>query len=170
MSIAYIGMGSNIGDRVGYVQQAHMLLSDTEGIKVLNSSSIYETEPVGYNDQEWFVNAILEIETTLEPNDLLKECLRVENQLGRKRHPDMPKYGPRTIDLDILFYDNLIIANDKLQIPHKQLHLRAFALVPLLELAPDLVHPVLGKNIIDMHSDLPAPEEVYLYGTRFLDI
>jgi len=170
MSIAYIGLGSNIGDRVGYVQQAHMLLSDTENIKVLNSSSLYETEPVGYTDQEWFINAILELETTLEPMDLLKECQRIENQLGRNRTNDMPKWGPRTIDLDILFYDNLIIAKDELQIPHQQVHRRAFALVPLLELAPDLIHPVLGKNIMDLHSDLPAPEEVYLYGTRFLDI
>jgi len=170
MSIAYIGMGSNIGDRVGYIQQAHMLLSDTEDIKILNSSSLYETEPVECQDQEWFINAILEIETVLEPADLLKECQRIESQLGRKSYPDVPKHSPRTIDLDILFYDNLVMANDKLQIPHKRVHLRAFALVPLLELAPDMIHPVLGKNIMDLHSDLPAPEEVYLYGTRPIDI
>jgi len=170
MSIAYIGVGSNIGDRVGYVQQAHMLLADTEEIKVLNSSSLYETEPLGLKNQEWFINAVLEIETTLEPAALLKECHRIENQLGRKRHPDIPQYSPRTIDLDILFYDNLIISSDNLQIPHKQVHLRAFVLVPLLELCPDMIHPVLGKSILDLHSDLPNPEEVYLYGTRFLDI
>jgi 2-amino-4-hydroxy-6-hydroxymethyldihydropteridine diphosphokinase len=101
--------------------------------------------------------------------DLLNECQRIESQLGRKRHPDVPRHSSRTIDLDILFYDNLIIANDKLQIPHKRVHLRAFALVPMLELAPNFVHPVIGKNIMDLHNDLPDPEEVYLYGTRFTD-
>jgi 2-amino-4-hydroxy-6-hydroxymethyldihydropteridine diphosphokinase len=170
MSITYIGMGSNIGDRVGYIQQAHMLLSDTEGIKVLNSSSIYETEPVGCENQEWFINAVLEIQTSLKPRELLKECFRIETQLGRTRNDDIEKWAPRTIDLDILFYDNLIIADDKLQIPHHQLHSRAFVLVPLLELAPDFIHPALEKSIEDLYNDLPAPEEVYLYGTRPIDI
>lgn len=170
MSITYIGLGSNIGDRVGYIQQAHMLLADTEGIKILNTSSLYETEPVGNEDQEWFINAVIEVKTDLKPGDLLKECFKIENRLGRVRNDDIEKWAPRTIDLDILFYDNLIIAGDKLQIPHHQLHLRAFVLVPLLELAPDLVHPVLEKTVEELYNDLPSPEEVYLYGTRPTDI
>lgn len=169
MSIAYIGLGSNIGDRIGYIQQAHKLLSDTEGIVVLNSSSLYETEPVGYKDQEWFVNAALHIETTLIPEKLLDECQRIERQLGRVRHPEAPQWGPRTIDLDILFYDNLIISQDRLQIPHPRVHQRAYSLVPLLELEPDYIHPVIGESLMEIHSSLPEPEEVYLYGTRRLD-
>jgi len=88
MTIAYIGVGSNIGDRVGYIQQAHCLLNDMEGICVLESSSLYETEPVGYKDQEWFINAVLKTETTFSPEELLNHCLRVEKQLGRVRHPE----------------------------------------------------------------------------------
>lgn len=169
MPDAYIGLGSNEGDRIGYIQQAHKLLSDTKGIIVLNSSSLYETEPYGFKNQEWFVNAVLKINTSLDPHKLLEECQRIEKQLGRARHSEIPKWGPRTIDLDILFYDNLIIADDKLQIPHTGLHQRAYALVPLLEIEPDLLHPTIEKTILEIHSDLPDPEEVYLYGTRRTD-
>jgi len=170
MSVVFIGLGSNIGDRVGYVQQAHKLLSDTAGINIINSSSLYETEPYGYKDQEWFVNAVVQLETTLEPHQLLEVCQRIEKQLGRIRHPEAPQWGPRTVDLDLLLYDDLIIADDRLQIPHPGLHQRAYALVPLLELEPDLLHPVLRKSVLDVHSELPEPEEVYLYGTRRLDL
>jgi 2-amino-4-hydroxy-6-hydroxymethyldihydropteridine diphosphokinase len=170
MSTVYICLGSNLGDRVGYIQQAHKLLNDTEGISVIDSSSLYETEPYGYKEQEWFVNAIIQIETNLSPQKLLEECQRIEKQLGRKRHPEAPMWGPRTIDLDILLYDNMIFAEPDLQIPHPRLHKRAYALVPLLEIASDLVHPILGKTMEEIHNDLPDPEEVYLYGTRRLDV
>jgi len=165
-SIVYICAGSNLGDRIGFIQQASCLLKDTEGIELLDTSSFYETEPFGYKNQEWFVNAILKIKTALEPYDLLKACRRVESQLGRERYPEQPKWGPRKIDLDILFYDDKVVSTDVLQIPHAGVHLRAFALVPMLELAPDLVHPTIGKSMLEIHSELPDPEEVYLYGTR----
>jgi len=169
MTIAYIGVGSNIGDRVGYVQQAHCLLNDTDGIKVIESSSLYETEPVGYKEQEWFINAVLKTETNLSPEELLNQCFRIEKQLGRLRHPEFPKNGPRTLDLDILFYDNKIINTEIMEIPHPRMHQRAYALVPLLELDSDLVHPVFNKTISDLHENLDEPEEVYLYGTRGID-
>ncbi|NLF82638.1 MAG: 2-amino-4-hydroxy-6-hydroxymethyldihydropteridine diphosphokinase [Candidatus Gastranaerophilales bacterium] len=165
MSTAYICAGSNIGDRVGYLQQANMLLKDTPGITVLDISSIYETEPVGYKDQEWFANAVIKIETDLEPHDLLTECMRIEKQLGRDRSIE-ERWGPRTLDLDILFYDDRIIAEEDLRIPHPRMHERAYALVPMLELDPDFVHPILGKTVVDLHNELEEPEEVYLYGTR----
>lgn len=165
MSTAYICAGSNIGDRVGYLQQANMLLKDTPGITVLEISSIYETEPVGYKDQEWFANAVIKIETDLEPHDLLAECMRIEKQLGRDRSTE-ERWGPRTLDLDILFYDDRIIAEEDLRIPHPRMHERAYALVPMLELDPDFVHPILGKTVVDLHNELEEPEEVYLYGTR----
>ncbi len=165
MSTVYLCVGSNIGDRVSYLQQANNLLKDTEGITVLESSSIYETEPVGYKEQEWFANAVLKIETTLDPQTILNECMRIEKQMGRDRTLEK-KWGPRTLDLDILFYDNKVILEESLQIPHPRIHQRAYALVPLLELDPDFIHPVIKKSVFEMHNDLEAPEEVYLYGTR----
>jgi len=169
MTVVYIGIGSNIGDRIGYIQQAHCLLNDTNGIQVLESSSLYETEPVGYKDQEWFINAVLKTETTLSPEEFLNQCFRIENQLGRVRHPKLSKNGPRTIDLDILFYDNKIINTEIMEIPHPRMHQRAYALVPLLELDEDLIHPVFNKTISELHENLEEPEEVYLYGTRGID-
>ncbi|HSA05607.1 MAG TPA: 2-amino-4-hydroxy-6-hydroxymethyldihydropteridine diphosphokinase [Candidatus Gastranaerophilales bacterium] len=165
MSKAYLCVGSNIGDRIGYLQQANCLLKDTQGITVIDISSIYETEPVGYKDQEWFANAVLIIETDLSPKDLLKECMRIEKQLGRNRACES-RWGPRTLDLDILFYDDVIISENCLQIPHPRLHERAYALVPLLELDPDFIHPILKKTALDLHNELEEPEEVYLYGAR----
>lgn len=170
MHVAYLGIGSNIGDRVGYVQQAHCLLKDTEKIEIVDSSSLYETEPYGFSDQEWFINAVMKIKTDYTPDQLMEECFRIEKQLGRTRHPEVNKWGPRTIDIDILFYDQEVIARNNLQIPHPGLHERAYVLVPFLEIEPDLVHPVIGKTIIEMHSCLPNPEEVYLYGTRRNDV
>lgn len=169
MTIAYIGVGSNIGDRIGYVQQAHSLLNDIDGVTVLESSSLYETEPVGYKDQEWFINAVLKTETNLSAEELLNHCLRIENQLGRVRPSESPKNGPRTLDLDVLFYDNKEIKTEIMEIPHPRLHKRAYALVPLLELDENLVHPVFNKTIAELHENLDEPEEVYLYGTRGID-
>lgn len=165
MKTAYICVGSNMGDRLGYVQQANNLLNDTKGIKVVQSSSLYESEPVGFKDQEWFVNAVLEIKTSLSPSELLDECMRIEKQLGRVRDAKN-QWGERTLDLDILFYDNTVISKDNLQIPHPRVQERAYALVPMLEIAPDFVHPVIKKTIFEIHSELEDPEEVYLYGTR----
>ncbi len=165
METVYLSAGSNVGDRIGYLQQANILLKHTEGINVLDCSSLYETEPVGYKDQGWFVNAVLKIETCLDPQTLLSECMRIEKQLGRQREQEI-RWGPRTIDLDILFYGDKLVSEDFLDIPHPRMHERAYALVPMLELDPDFLHPVLKKSVFDIHNDLENPEEVYLYGTR----
>jgi len=165
MAIVYLCLGSNKGDRVGYVQQATSLLGAIDGIKIVRTSSLYETEPWLEKETTWFVNAVVEIKTSLSPQVLLSECLRVEKQLGRNRTVEGP-YGDRTIDIDILFYDKEIINEDNLQIPHKFLHQRAFTLVPMLELNPDFVHPDLGKSVSELHDELENPEMVYLYGTR----
>ena len=169
MAISYIGAGSNIGDRIGYIQQAHSLLNFTDGVDVLESSSFYETEPVGNKDQEWFINAVLKADTTLSPEELLAQCHRIESQLGRIRGAGSPKNSPRTIDLDILFYDNITLANEFIQVPHPRLHKRACMLVPLLELDENLIHPILNKTVMELHEELEEPEEVYLYGTRRLN-
>lgn len=170
MAIAYLSLGSNLGDRVGFVQQATSLLSGDEKIKIVSTSSFYETEPWNFKTDNWFVNAVLIISTTYYPEELLKVCRRVENQLGRKRN-DESGYNDRTIDIDILFYDDKIIderANGiDLVIPHPHAHERAFVLVPMLEVAPAFVHPVLKKTISDIYDEIDDPESVCLYGTRF---
>ena len=165
MAIVYLSLGSNYGDRVGYVQQAASLLGTSEGVSIIRTSSFYETEPWGMNTDNWFVNAVVEIKTNLTPQELLDLCHRIENQLGRKRPAD-GQYADRTIDIDILFYNKDIIKEDNLEIPHKFVHLRAFTLVPLLELIPNYIHPVLQKTITQLHNDLENPEMVFLYGTR----
>ncbi len=165
MAIVYLSLGSNCGDRIGFVQQATSLLGAADGITLIRTSAFYETEPWGMDSENWFVNAVVEIKTTLSPRHLLEECQRIEHQLGRKRS-DGKGYSDRTIDIDILFYNKDIINEEDLIIPHKFLHLRAFTLVPLLELIPNFEHPVLHKTITELHSDLENPEMVFLYGTR----
>ncbi|HIS36891.1 TPA: 2-amino-4-hydroxy-6-hydroxymethyldihydropteridine diphosphokinase [Candidatus Scatousia excrementigallinarum] len=165
MAIVYLSLGSNKGDRIGYIQQATSLLGAAENVSVIRTSAFYETEPWNMNSDTWFVNAVVEIKTSLSPKDLLVECQRIESQLGRK-HSEAKGYEDRTIDIDILFYNKDIINEENITIPHKYLHLRAFILVPMLELNPDFEHPVLHKTISDLHSDLENPEMVFLYGTR----
>ena len=165
MTIAYLSLGSNQGDRIGYIQQATSLLNLTDNIAIVRTSAFYESEPWNMSTDTWFVNAVIEIKTSLTPHELLAECQRIERQLGRTPK-ESAGYADRTIDIDILFYGKEIIHEENLTIPHKYLHLRAFTLVPLLELIPDFEHPVLHKTISELHSDLENPEMVFLYGTR----
>lgn len=165
MAIVYINLGSNKGDRIGYIQQACSQLGLDEKISIVRSSAFYETEPWNMNTKNWFVNAVVEIKTSYSPRDLLNVCQDIEKKLGRERNI-LNQYEDRTIDIDILFYNNDIIEEDDLVIPHKYVHLRAFNLVPMLELNADYIHPVLHKSISQMHSDLENPEMVFLYGTR----
>lgn len=165
MTIAYLSLGSNQGDRIGYIQQATSLLNLTDNITIVRTSAFYETEPWNMATETWFVNAVIEIKTSLSAHELLTECQRIEKQLGRTPK-ETAGYSDRTIDIDILFYGKEIIQDETLTIPHKYLHLRAFTLVPLLELIPDFEHPVLHKTISELHNDLENPEMVFLYGTR----
>lgn len=165
MAIVYLSLGSNIGDRIGYIQQATSLLGGVENISIIRTSAFYETEPWDMDSPNWFVNAVVELKTSLSPQDLLAECKRIENLLGRNEKTSAD-YKDRTIDIDILFYGKEIINEETLTIPHKYVHLRAFTLVPLLELIPDFEHPVLHKTISELHNDLENPEMVFLYGTR----
>lgn len=165
MAIAYLSLGSNKGDRIGYVQQAASLLGMDEKITIVRTSAFYESEPWNMNTKKWFVNAVVEIKTQYSPQELLVACQRVECQLGRTPI-EKGQYQDRTIDIDILFYNKEIINEENLTIPHKYVHLRAFTLVPMMELNSDFVHPVLHKTIEEMHNDLENPEMVFLYGTR----
>ncbi len=165
MAIVYLSLGSNKGDRIGYVQQAASLLSADNNITLVRSSAFYETEPWNMSTKTWFVNAVIEVKTKYTPQELLEICQRIEGQLGRSTKTTN-NYEDRTIDIDILFYNKDIVNENNLTIPHKYVHLRAFTLVPMLELNSEFVHPVLNKNIIEMHNDLENPEMVFLYGTR----
>ena len=164
MALVYLSLGSNIGDRVAYIQQAVKLLQNDGMLTLVRSSTLYETEPWGNKEQNWFINAVIEAKTQLLPQELLKYCQEIEAQLGRMRS-GVPRWGERTIDIDILFYDDKVINTPELTIPHKYLHERAFTLVPLLELVPSFKHPVLGKTILELHEALEKPEDVFLYGT-----
>jgi len=141
----FLGTGSNLGDRLGALRAAAALLEPEA--HVIQASCVYETPPWGFKDQPVFLNQVLRVETELRPPALLAFLKSMENKLGRKA---TFQYGPRAIDLDILFYDDLIYSTDALQIPHPLAAERAFVLVPLLEIAPDFVHPVLGKSIRDL--------------------
>ncbi len=165
MAIAYLCLGSNIGDKVGYVQQAVKMLTATGMVTVVRSSALYETEPWGNKDLDWFVNAVIEVKTKLSPRELLDLCKNTEIQMGRKII-ESDKYEARNIDIDILFYGDLIVDEPDLKIPHEHLHERAFALVPLLELIPDYEHPKYKKSILQLHEELETLDDVFLYGTR----
>ena len=164
----YIGFGSNVGDRVATVQQALFRLRRTEGFRVRKVSSFYETEPVGITTQGLFLNGVIEGETFLSPRALLTILERFEREIGRIRRE---RWGPREIDLDLLFYGDLILEEPSLVIPHPRLHERDFVLIPLAELCPTLIHPKLKKSVVELltesvifHASHPKPYPVEVAG------
>jgi 2-amino-4-hydroxy-6-hydroxymethyldihydropteridine diphosphokinase len=154
--IVFLGLGSNVGDKKANLQEALRHLVEA-GQRVIQSSSLYQTEPVDFIRQDWFLNLVIRLETGLSPLALLALCQEIETALGRDRA--LPK-GPRTIDLDILFYGDSIISEPGLQIPHPRLHLRRFVLVPLSEMTPDWVHPGLGQSVADLLIQCPDQAQV----------
>lgn len=160
MSKVYISLGSNMESRYGYLEEAIKQLRSIDEIEVSTISSVYETDPVGYVDQPAFLNLVICIETTLRPLDLLSETQVIETILGRKR--DI-KWGPRTIDLDILLYDQENMNVERLMIPHPRMWQRAFVIVPLLEIAPDLFIDELGLSIKEVYEQLNDKEGVRMW-------
>ena len=147
--IAYIGIGSNIGDKTANCQTAVESLA--EAGRIIGVSSFYYTEPVGYKEQEDFINAVAILETNCPPLELLAICHAIEDRLGRRR---TVRWGPRTVDLDILLYGDLVMRRPDLIIPHPLMAARKFVLAPLVEIAPEVVHPVLHKTMLELLRDL----------------
>jgi 2-amino-4-hydroxy-6-hydroxymethyldihydropteridine diphosphokinase len=153
MNEAYLLTGGNIGNRLNYLFKARGEIKKRCG-KILKESSIYETAAWGHEEQKAFLNQVLKIETEFSPEQLLKSILEIEQDLGRKREL---KYGPRTIDIDILFFNEEIIDQHGLKIPHPQLQNRRFVLVPLNEIAAEKIHPVFNKTISQLLAECPDP-------------
>ena len=171
MPVAYIGFGSNIGDRLTYIQNAIRALSKTEGITLQKISSVYKTDPVGYEAQAQFLNGVVAIQTHLPPLSLLHTLKNIETAIGRQHRI---RWGPREIDLDILIYGDMCLQTEKLVIPHPEMHLRRFVLVPLAEIAPDVVHPVFQETVqtllerLEDDKSVSESGSIELFQTYFL--
>lgn len=146
-----IALGSNMGDREGYLNGAVEKLNAVRGCRVKKVSDFIETPPYGVTDQEDFLNGCLEMETLMYPHELLDELHRIEKEAGRER---IIRWGPRTLDLDIIFYDDMILQDDDLCIPHVEMHKREFVLKPLCGIAPYKRHPVTGKTVKEMLDEV----------------
>jgi len=148
---AYIGLGTNLGKRLGNIRSALAALEQVPGIAITKVSSVYETEPVGKVDQPKFLNSVVEIETRLTAAELLMTLQRIEKHMGRQRQE---KWEPRIIDLDILYYDQMVLESNELSIPHSEAVKRAFVMIPLLEISPDFIDPATKKKISEHLASL----------------
>lgn len=155
----FLSLGSNLGDRAQHLQAAYCELAHIEQTQIVAQSRIYETDPVDFTDQAPFFNAVVMLKSFLAPEQLLAACLEIEQRLGRVR---TVRYGPRVIDLDVLFYDDWVMNQEKLQVPHARLHERAFVLVPMMELAPLWLHPTLQLTIAQLYERVDGKEGVRL--------
>ena len=154
-NLVYLSLGSNLGDRQVQLQDALAKLAAVG--RVVATSSFYETEPVEFTQQPWFLNCAIALETNKTPEQLMAAILRIEEEMGRRR---VQKKGPRAIDIDILLFDDTIVDSEELTIPHPTMHERRFVLEPLAEIAPELLHPVLKKTIRELLDSLPPGQVV----------
>ena len=158
MTVVYLSLGSNMGKKEDQITAAISRISKIS--KVTKVSSLYLTEPVGVSDQDWFLNCVIEVETDVEPKALLSSLKSIERKLGRTK---TMKNGPRSIDIDILFYGNEVVQTKSLVIPHPLLQERLFVLQPLMDLNPCFMHPVLQKTIQELYEEQPWAEMVTPY-------
>jgi len=164
LAIAYLCLGSNLGDKKRNLDQALKEIKNLKMVKVLKTSSIYETEPVGFKDQIWFLNAVIKIKTKLPPLSLLYLLQGIERKLGRVRGK---RWGPRKVDLDILLYDNVLLKDEKLTLPHPQIHKRRFVLIPLIELGSRWKHPALHLTPKMLLQKIKTGQQVKLSGIKW---
>ncbi len=154
--IIFIGVGSNLGDKRKNINRALELLTGSSEVIFTKRSSFYQTDPVGYKEQDWFLNMVVEIATSLTPWELLNRLMAIENEMGRQREIH---WGPRIIDLDILLYGQLKINSPDLQVPHPRLEERAFVVVPLAEISPGLLLPS-GRKVSDLADQLSKSQKI----------
>lgn len=147
---AYVSIGSNLGDREQNCLKAIDALISAPGVTLVAQSPLYETEPVDFKDQDWFVNGVLKIETDMTPQLLLVTLKEIEKKLGRRRHSI--RFGPRVIDLDIILYDKVTMATPELEIPHPRMHERRFVLKPICDIDPNLRHPILHQTMRELND------------------
>lgn len=152
INIAYISTGSNLGDKLENCRNGLAALGQTDGILIESISQFYKTEPLEYSDQPWFVNAVVRIRTALDPLDLLAALKALERRFGRV--DSGIRFGPRTLDFDIIFYNDIVLDVSMLIVPHPRLHEREFVLRPICDLMPDLMHPILKKTAFQLLAAL----------------
>lgn len=153
---AYIGVGSNLGDKTDNCLEAIVRIDEISGCRVTAQSSFYRTQPVGVEGQDWYVNGVIVLSADISAQDLLKSLLAIEVDMGRERKR---KWDSRIIDLDILLFGEEVISEKGLQVPHPLMHLRRFVLAPMVSLVPDLIHPVLGKSMAELLVDSPEKDQ-----------
>lgn len=163
----YIAVGANLGDRIAGCRRGVELLSESSDIRVIQHSPYYYSEPVGFANQPWFVNAVFQASTALDPYRLLAELKNAERAAGRQQGGI--RFGPRVVDLDLIFYDEKIIQTAELTVPHPRMHERAFVLRPLCDIAPDLIHPVLGRNVADLLADNASGQQCFGVYDKLID-
>lgn len=155
--IAFIGIGSNLGDKIAHCEKAIIEILNIDRHRLIARSSLYRTKPVGYTAQQWFINGVVKIETDLEPLDLHRMLKDVELKMGRK---ETFPWGPRIIDLDLLFYDTLRMETEELRLPHPRVHQRQFVLIPLSEIDPNFIHPVFKKTAPELLKEIKEDQGV----------
>ncbi|MBO4568072.1 MAG: 2-amino-4-hydroxy-6-hydroxymethyldihydropteridine diphosphokinase [Bacteroidales bacterium] len=158
----FVLLGSNLGDRELLVNQASKMIGERCG-KIVAKSRLYESEPWGFKSEHWFLNQVVKVETALSPDDLMKELLEIEKELGRDRSVPHEGYVSRPMDLDILYFGNEIIDTQMVTAPHPRLHERRFTLLPLCDVAPDFVHPVMKKTNLQLLDECQDAGKVNIY-------